>query len=202
VSVGSLIARKAHDVSIRAIARARTHGCDVHLLLCGDGPDDAALRALARALGVERAVHLLGDRDDVGAVLRDAADVAVTSAREEAMPLGVLEAQALGAPVVASDIAAHAEALGDDGGGMLVPCEDPAALAEAIAALATDPAARARLGAAGRARAERGYAMERYVAAFAALYHELLAGGPRRAPGVWGLPTWLGRPGPRARPGP
>ena len=175
VSVGSLIERKGQRTALRAVAAARANGIDLHLLLVGDGADQPALRELAAALGVRQAVHLLGARRDVGAILRDAADVLVTCAHEEAQPLSVLEAQWLGVPVAASDIAAHREALPPAAGGVLFPLGDAHALAVSLAALARDPARRAAMRVAGRELAHGRYEMRRYVRQFEALYGELLA---------------------------
>jgi glycosyltransferase involved in cell wall biosynthesis len=178
-SLGSLIARKAHDVTIRAIGIARERGLDAHLLLCGDGELDAELRALANSLGLGECVHFLGVRKDVGAILARATDVFVTSARNEAMPLSLIEAQWMGVPVVASDIAAHREMLGGTEWGLLAACGDPAALASSLATLAKDPAWRASIGEAGRKHARAEYTMERYIAEFDELYSAITAGVPR-----------------------
>jgi glycosyltransferase involved in cell wall biosynthesis len=181
------------------VAHARASGLDVHLLIVGSGEDDASLRALVQSLGMTEVVHFLGFRTDAGAVLRDATRLYLASAREEALPLGVLEAQWLGVPVVASDIVAHREAL--DGGrtGALVPAEDAVALGEAIVRLARSPAALAQLGQAGQAHARAHFALERYLADFHALYDELLA-QPRSRFGwtrgsVWPreYSRWMGR---------
>ena len=174
-SIGSLIVRKGHDVSIRAVAAARTRGHDVRLLVCGDGEEAPALRALAVDVGAEGAVHFLGLRSDVGAVLRDAADVYVSAARQEALPLNVLEAQWAGLPAICSDIPAHHEAMRPGVTGVLVPGENPAAFADALTELAADPERRAEMGAAGRALVAERFTMTHYVGRFAALYDELLA---------------------------
>ena len=182
LSIGSLIARKGHDVSLRGLAAARRWGLDARLLICGSGDGEAGLRSLAEQLGVERHVHFLGYRRDVGAVLRDAADVLVASAREEALPLNVLEAQWLGVPVIASDIAGHREALCPAAGIFVAP-EDAEALAAAMRSLAGDPARREAMRAAGRAFAATRFTMEAYVHAFEDLYAELLRPPPGHAPG-------------------
>jgi hypothetical protein len=173
--VGSIIERKGHDVTIRAAAALNRRGVAAHLLLCGDGEAAPALRALAQAEGVAGRVHFLGYRADVGAVLREAVDVFVSSAREETLGLNVLEAQALGLAVVASDLPPHHEAMVDGRTGLLVPMDAPEAVAEAVAALAADPARRAAMGAAGRAFTAERFSMARYVGEFTALYDELRA---------------------------
>jgi L-malate glycosyltransferase len=179
-SVGSLIARKGQHTAIRAVAHARRQGADVHLLLCGDGPDETPLRALAVSLGADRAVHFLGMRPDIGAILRDATDVLVATAHEEAQPLSVLEAQWSGVPVVASDIVAHRDAIPAVSGGVLFPLDDAEALAGELTALAAAPARRRTMGTAAQSFARGRYDMRRYVDAFATLYGDLLAASDRR----------------------
>lgn len=174
-SVGSLIDRKGQRTTVQAVARARASGTDVQLLVCGDGPDEAALRALAVSLEVEHAVHFLGMRTDVGAILRDATDVLVSSASEEAQPLSVLEAQWLGVPVVASDIVAHRQAIPCTTQGALFPLGDANALARELVALAAQPERRYAMAGAGRAFAREHYDMRRYVREFESLYGELLS---------------------------
>ncbi len=174
VSVGSLIKRKAHDVTLRGIAGARAQGLDTHLVMCGDGEEGEVLRGLVEELGVEPYVHFLGYRTDVGAVIRAVADVFVTSAHEEMMPLNVLEALWLGVPVIASDIPAHREALVDDVTGVIVPEDDAAALAGALVALAAAPERQTALGAAGPDVVAQRFAVQRYVREFEQLYTEVL----------------------------
>lgn len=180
--VGSLISRKGHDVAIRALALARAAGHDVHALICGEGEADNSLQALAASLGTADAVHFVGFRSDVGAVLRDATDVYLSPAREEALPLNVLEAQWVGVPVIASAIDAHREAVLPGESALLVPADDPAALAAAIVELAGSPVRRMAMAAAGRRFARERFAMDRYVGSFAAVYDELLS-RPRTAYG-------------------
>jgi glycosyltransferase involved in cell wall biosynthesis len=173
-SVGSLIERKGHDVSIHALSALRARGVDAHLVICGDGEAGTALRALAASAGVAAQTHFLGTRGDVGAVLRALADVYAAPAHDEAMPLNVLEAQLLGCAVVASDIPAHHEAIAPGGTGVLFRDGDPSALASALARLADDPGQRQRFGEAGRARVEQGFLIEHYRRAFDDLYESLL----------------------------
>jgi glycosyltransferase involved in cell wall biosynthesis len=177
-SIGSLIERKGQQTIVRAVAIARARGVDAHLLLCGDGGDEAMLRALAVTLGVEQAVHFLGMRRDVGAILRDATDVLVSASREEAQPLSVLEAQWLGVPVVASDIVAHREVM-PRSAPALFTLGDAEPLARVLLAMAAEPEHWRVVADASQAEARERYDMRRYVQSFQSLYGELLSGAAR-----------------------
>ena len=117
------------------------------------GPDMAAVLV---ATGLGARLRLLGYRDDVPDLMA-AADIFVLPSRFEALPMSVIEAMLSGLPVVASDIRGPAEQVVPEETGLLVPVADPHALASALRRLAEDAALRARMGAAGRARA-----IERY----------------------------------------
>ena len=187
--VASLIERKGIDVVLHALARLRADGRDVHVLLCGDGPDEPALRALAAELGVERCAHFLGVRTDVGEILNGASDVLVSAARLEAFALNLLEAGACGVPAVVSDIAPHREAVIDAVTGLIVPTDDSAAFARALARLADDPALRRRLGAGAHAHVAKSYTLTRWLGDMSRIYADLTA-RPRRTLGFVRGSTW------------
>jgi len=171
--VGSLIHRKAVDIALRAFAalRTRTHS---HLLLCGSGPDRAALETLAAALGVQNRTTFLGECSQAGAVLRDATDVLLAPSRDESFGLTLAEAGLFGIPSVASDIAAHQEVVGEDAG-LIVPVEDVAAMAGALDRIVTDQALRRRLGEGARRRVTSMFLITRYVREFENTYAGLIA---------------------------
>jgi len=147
--VGRLTAEKGTDLLLRALAA--DPGPD-GLLVVGDGPDRPALEAAARRAPVP--VRFCGFQDDVSPFLA-AADVFVQPSRSEGLPFAVLEAMAHGVPVVCARVGGMPGVV--DGCGVLVPPEDPAALADALRDLVHDPAGRHRLGAAGRARVARDF---------------------------------------------
>lgn len=173
-ALGSLIPRKGVDLTLEAFARLAARNRDCHLIFCGSGPERDHLRDRARALSLAGRVHLLGDRREAGAILRDATDVLVNASRQEAFPLNILEAAYFGRPIVASNIAPHCEFIGDGQPGLLFPSENAAALADALEALAGDAALRARLGAAGRARVRASHLVSHVVDQFDELYTSLL----------------------------
>jgi len=159
VAAGRLHRNKAFDVLIRALPRLP----GVHAMIAGEGPERASLQALARAEGVAERVHLPGWRTDTAALIAGC-DVFVCPSRHEPLGNVVIEAFSAARPVVAT-LSDGPRALVEDGRtGRLVPIEDPAALAEAIASLLEDPAATAHLAAAGRAEYEAVHAEAAVVA--------------------------------------
>ncbi len=147
LGLGRLHTDKGFDLAIRALARLP--GC--HLAIAGEGPERAALAALAGREGVAGRVHFLGWRDDPGALLR-AADLFVCSSRIEPLGNMVIEAWSAACPLVAAAAAGPAELIRPGIDGLLAPPEDPVALAAAIAELLGEPERATSLAEAGRAR--------------------------------------------------
>jgi glycosyltransferase involved in cell wall biosynthesis len=159
--VGRLRLRKGVEVLLHALARLAREGVDLRLKVAGDGEHRGAVERTVAELGLGEQVELLGrcDAGRIAALLGGARALAVPSIYE-GMPLVVLEAMAAGLPVVASRVAGIPEVVVDGETGWLVPPEEPAALAAALAALLADPAEAARRGAAGRRRVEERYRPE------------------------------------------
>jgi glycosyltransferase involved in cell wall biosynthesis len=172
IAVGRLKAPKDFLTLVRALARLPEGGFEV--MLVGDGPDRGEVEDELRKLGVEGRVKLAGERSDVPALLADS-DVFVLSSRSEGLPVSVLEAMAAELPVVASNVGGLGELVVDGETGVLVPPGDPEALAEALGRLIGDRELRRRLGAAGRARAERLFDLDAFRLAHLDLYDRQLA---------------------------
>jgi glycosyltransferase involved in cell wall biosynthesis len=136
-------------------------------LVAGDGPQRQLLEGI-------HGVELLGVRDDIPALLAQS-HVFVLSSLSEGMPISVLEAMAAGLPVVASNVGGIPEQVVDGETGLLVPPDDPAALAAALECLLDEPELRARMGAAGRRRAVELFDVARFRREHLALYDRLLA---------------------------
>ena len=165
LAVSRLTAQKGVDVALRALPLLPP---DTMLVVLSEGPDRAQLERLARELGVEQRVYLLGRVPDVAAWLRRA-NVFVHPARWEGFGLAVLEAMLAGLPVVASRVSSLPELVVDGETGYLVQPDDPAALALGIAQALDRPA----LGVAGRERAQREFSVARMAERTAALYRAL-----------------------------
>lgn len=147
VCVGRLHRAKGQDVAVRALGMMTTPR--VRLRLIGDGEELATVREAAAQAGVTDRVELLGELSDPAPHLR-AADVVVVPSRWEGQAIAMLEAMACGAAVVSTAVPGS-EAL--DGCGVVVPVEDPAALARAMDDLLGDAERRATLGRDARSRA-------------------------------------------------
>lgn len=177
--LGALGERKGTDVLLDALAELTRRGIAWRATLGGNGAV-AEAQARAAAAGIAGDIAFPGwvDEAAVDALLRDA-DVFVLPSRAENQPVAILEAMARGVPVVASAIGAIPEQITDGETGLLVPPGDAGALADAFATLLAAPDARAAMGAAGRARFARDYAIEACAAKFAGLYRALAQGGTR-----------------------
>jgi glycosyltransferase involved in cell wall biosynthesis len=145
--VSGLRPEKRIDVFIEAVRAARRENAAISGYVAGEGREDERLAALANGSGVA----LLGVRTDARELMRAASVVCLTS-EAEALPMSVLEAMALGRPVVATNVGGTADAVIDGETGFLVEPGDVEAVTWALVALAADPARGAAMGAAGRKR--------------------------------------------------
>jgi glycosyltransferase involved in cell wall biosynthesis len=172
LAVARLAPQKGLDVLIEAATRWRDREPRPRTVIAGDGPLAAELRAQASRAGGD--VELLGMRDDVPALLA-AADVVVVPSRWEARALIIQEAMRSGRPVVATRVGGTPELTGADGA-LLVPPDDPAALAKAVTTVLDDAALADRLGRTARARSATFPSQQDAVGAALAIYARLAAG--------------------------
>jgi glycosyltransferase involved in cell wall biosynthesis len=166
LAIARLTPQKGIDVAVRALAHLPE---DTVLVVLGEGPERAALASLARDLDVASRLFLPGRVPDVAAWLRRAT-VLVHPARWEGFGLGVLEAMLAGLPVVASDVSSLPELVVDGETGILVPPEDPSAVATGVARALEEPV---RFGAAGREHAHHEFSVARMADRTVELYRSL-----------------------------
>jgi glycosyltransferase involved in cell wall biosynthesis len=169
--VAYLRAQKGVDVLLRALPLLQSRA-QAHLVVVGQGPELPRLRALAALSPVP--VHFLGHRVDAPRWIA-ASDVMVMPSREEAFGRVTLEVMAAARPLVASAVGGLPEAVVHGHTGLLVPSDDPAALAQALRALVDDAPLRERFGRAARARFEQGYTIPHMAASWCAAWHRALA---------------------------
>jgi sugar transferase (PEP-CTERM/EpsH1 system associated) len=167
--VGRLEARKGHRYFLEAMKIVAARDPTALGLIVGEGKEKAALIEQCHALGLDERVRILGFWADLAEALC-ALDVFVLPSLMEGHPLAVLEAMAAGKPVVATDVGGNSEAVEKGDTGLLVPAEDPTALADAIATLLADPQRAQIMGAAGRKSLDRRFSLAAAVAANEATY--------------------------------
>jgi glycosyltransferase involved in cell wall biosynthesis len=175
-TVANLKAHKGLDQLLEAAVEVRRRVPSARFVVVGQGPMETPLRAQAAATGLDGVVTFAGFRTDA---LRIAAamDVFVLSSHHEGLSIALVEAMALGRPVVVTRVGGLPEVVDDGQEGLLVPPGDPAALAAGIAALLGDGDLRRRMGEAARRRA-RGLDVRHAVRRTEELYAELVADRP------------------------
>jgi glycosyltransferase involved in cell wall biosynthesis len=164
---GSLVERKGHAVLIRALASLGS--LNWRLAVAGQGREQEALVELGATLGVADRVHILGFRDDMPNLLA-AADVFAMPSLWEGLPLALLEAMAVGKPIVASATSGIPEAVTAEREGLLTAPGDVTALAAALERVLRDAPLRERLGAAAMARVATEFSFDSMVRAYEGLY--------------------------------
>ena len=150
VTVARLVPQKGIDVLIGALAQTAGPACGWMQTLVGDGPEREALELQVRQADLQKRVRFLGFRPDPQTFLLQAS-VFVLPSRFEGMPNALLEAMAAGLAVVVTDASpGPLEVVKHGVNGLVVPSDDPSALAAALDQLAADPGLRERLGVAAR----------------------------------------------------
>ncbi|TVR80219.1 MAG: colanic acid biosynthesis glycosyltransferase WcaL [Rhodospirillales bacterium] len=176
LSVGRAVEKKGYDVVVKALA-ALPSGLAWRFIHVGDGSLLKSLRELAGAAGIAHHIQWVGALPQEKVLARyRAADVFVLASRvaadgdRDGLPNVLMEAQSQGLACVASRVAAIPELIQAGETGLLVPPDDPTALATALERLIRTPALRARLGAAGMARVRQHFPFERGIGQLAARF--------------------------------
>ncbi len=168
---------KGHRFLLQALQRLTPEFPQLRLLIAGEGPQGRNIRNLIVDLGLEQQVMMLGHQEDIPSLLK-ALDVFVLPAQEEALGTALIEATAMGVPVIATRIGGIPEVVGE--AGLLFPSEDVDALVTHLRALIRSPKLAARMREQGKARARELYDENLMVRRTEALYLE--ACGQTRAP--------------------
>ena len=163
--VGRLEAVKGLHTLLKAAARLAEYGRRaIRVFLAGDGSERAALESVWRSQNLAATVTFLGERSDVHELL-NSADAFVMTSRTEGLPMALIEAMAAGLPCVATAVGGIPAVLAEDAG-ILVPPEDPDAVAEALARLADDQLLRRRLAERALRKVQAQYGLQPVVDAY------------------------------------
>jgi colanic acid/amylovoran biosynthesis glycosyltransferase len=182
LAVGRLVEKKGFHVLVRACALLRDRGVPFRCAIVGKGPLERDLGSLAGNLGLEGRVELRGavPADALVELYRHADVVAAPCVVEadgnrDGLPTVLIEAMALGVPVVATDVTGIPELVEHERTGLLVRQGDPVSLANSIQRVLNDPPGAAALAAAGRAQVERNFQLRANVSQLRSLFEEALA---------------------------
>jgi colanic acid/amylovoran biosynthesis glycosyltransferase len=175
LTVARLTQVKGHGVLLKAVRQLRDRGVAIRLTMVGEGPKRHELERLARDLDIASMVTFAGavGREHVRRYYAEA-DAFCLSSFAEGVPVVLMEAMAMGLPVVAADVMGVAELVEDNASGLLVRPGRPDLLADALERLVADPDLRRQLGTAGRATVERAFDIRRSAAEIHATFEELL----------------------------
>jgi glycosyltransferase involved in cell wall biosynthesis len=179
--VGRLLAQKGQDTLLRAFAALRAEVPGALLMLVGDGPERARYESLAGELGVAEAVVFTGYETRAKEIIA-ALDALVLPARDEALGRVLIEAMALGVPVVGADHCGIPEVIDHEANGLLFPYGDAAVLAQTLSRLAGGAELRRALALAGRETAAGRFGIGRYVEALTGIIESAAAPGGARGP--------------------
>ncbi len=176
--LGRLVGDKGFDVALEALPSILVEFPDTRLVIAGDGAARREFERQAARLGIEAAVEFTGwvAPDAVPALINRATVVLVPSRWREAFGIVALQAAQMGRPVVCTDTGGLPEVVDHERTGLIVPVEDPEALAAATTTLLRRPQVAGRLGAQARRQAGTRFRWDRQLDDYEALYRRLTSG--------------------------
>ena len=173
--VANLIPYKGHADLVEALARVSSRMNRKWLLLVA-GRDDGLGRVLkerAESLGIASSIRWLGSIKDVSTLWR-AADIGVLASHEEGLPNSLLEAMAIGVPMITTNVGGVADIVTNGLDALVVPPRNPEAMAEALIAMIKSPQLRLRLGQAASARIHDVFSLQKCIDGYRLLYESML----------------------------
>lgn len=175
IIVGRLSPEKGHVILLDAVSKLAARGLDVEVEIVGGGPFEQEIRREEAVLGIEDRVIRSGEllADEVARRLADA-DIFCMASFSEGLPISIMEAMAVGVPVVTTWISGIPELARDGDTAMTVPPGNSEALADAIERLVSDSGLRERLLTAGREAVERMHERDTNAAVMAAMFRDLI----------------------------
>lgn len=164
---------KGHEYFIDAAGRIATKREDVTFIIVGEGPEEQTIRRLIEQRQLTSRIRMLGFRDDLLNVFRSLDVFAIPSVEGDTIPQVLMQALAMGIPVVSTTVGSIPDVVIDGETGFVVPPRDSSALAEKILALLDNPELRHRMGAKGRGLVEASYSIEKMLDRMEGVYQSL-----------------------------
>jgi len=172
--IGVLRSWKGHRYFIEAVPEIIKEMPDAVFYIVGDGPQRENITNLIRGLSLENRIFMLGHREDIPEILASLNVIVHPSYANEGVPQSILQALAMGKPIVASDAGAIKEVIIDGSTGFLVKPKNPARLAEKIIELYRNPALGINFGREGRRLVKKQHSFENMLDNIEGLYKRLL----------------------------
>lgn len=173
-TIGRLTWQKGQDTFLEAAHLVLGDFPTAQFVILGDGPDRGSLEQLAAQLGIQSHVYFAGYQTEVTNWMA-ASDVIALASRGEGIPYVLLEALALGRPVVTTDVGGIPEVLSDGRNGLMVPCDAPALLAQQIIHLLQRPTRAEALARLGQLRVRQGFSVAEMVRRTVEVYDRVLS---------------------------
>ena len=174
---------KGADILLRAARMVAERGHDLHYLLIGE-MRDPEIEALARAPELEGKLHFTGFRSDAPRLIQECDVCVMPSRNREGLPKGVIEAMAQGVPAVVTAVGGMPELVRDGIDGLVVPKENPAALADAIEKIVVDNDFRKRAGVSSKSRIDESFSVDTSIAETLKLYLDVASAAQRQQTSV------------------
>ncbi|HEX5550065.1 MAG TPA: glycosyltransferase [Nitrospira sp.] len=165
---------KGHEYFIEAARIIAAKRDDVTFVIVGEGPEELPIRIRIEQLGLQARIRMLGFRQDLLNVFRSFNVFAIPSVEGDTIPQVLMQALAIGIPVVSTTVGSIPDVVIQGETGFVVPPRDAGALAVRIAGLLDDAALRARMGAQGRSLVERLYSLEQMLDRMENVYDRLI----------------------------
>jgi len=178
---GPLEVLKGGSFFLRACHRVISEGNEIRIVIAGSGPEERNLRKLATSLELDDQVTFVDDSTDMQTFL-SAMDVFCLPSLQQGIGILLLEAMALGRPVIASGVGGITDILAESGAGLTVPASDSRQLAAAIRQLISDPVQAGKIANAGRELVASRFSQQRMLDEMTSLYSELCGNGTVSVP--------------------
>ena len=172
VQVARLDYLKDHVTAVKALSLA-TQQTDIHLVIVGEGPERNKIENEIREQQIADRVHLVGLRNDIPDILREA-DILLLTSISEVIPLTLIEGMATGLPVVSTDVGGVAEVIRENESGFLCSAQDHKTIATRLATLTQSKELRRQFGENGKARAEANFSEKAMQKKYDALVSQML----------------------------
>jgi len=174
ISVGRLVKRKQYDTLIKALNIVRKNGNDVGLILVGEGPERNYLEKLSFELGLSEYISFLGAiSDEKKLQYLSKSDIYTLSSLHEGFGIVLLESMLCGLPIIATDIGGQTDIITNEKNGILIPTENPKALADAIIKLVKDNTLRKKMVEFNKEDVKK-YEISRIAERYLTLFKEIL----------------------------